>query len=269
MTAPQAKEGKINGLVSVLGREIVVMGLAESSTSQAVGMRELNLPILSEVFGRIPYGRAILAMCDPESQYSSLMVNIAAGHLKSGGDLLYLVSSKPVAEIRQQFNGLGVRVQEYEAKDNAVLFDAYSVQMGAKSSEKHQSTSSNLNDVSIGISESAPQWPAGTLVIGESFSNMAINQEDVFAKFSRKMVSVWRNQGTVLIVGLTADLHPPEFYQQMKLVSDGAFEVRLTEHGGQMINTIRARSMKGHASDTRRRQILFDDKMKASLRLLE
>ena len=72
-----------------------------------------------------------------------------------------------------------------------------------------------------------------------------------------------------MIVSVAVDLHPPEFYQQMKLLSDGVFEVRLVEQGGEMINTIRVRSMKGQASDTRRRQILFDSKMKASLQLLE
>jgi len=228
----------------------------------------LSLPILSDLFGQIPYGRVILAMYDPDSQYNSLMVNIAAGHLISGGDLLYMVSSKPVAEIRQQFDDIGLNVKEYEEKDNAVLFDVYCAQMGGKSSEKYRSLTLNLNEVSIGVSESAPLWPAGTLVIGESFSNLALNQEDVFAKFSRKMLSVWRNQRTVMIMGLAVDLHPPQFYQEMKLLSDGAFEVRLTEQDGEMINTIRARSMKGQGSDTRRRQILFDDKMNASLRLL-
>jgi KaiC/GvpD/RAD55 family RecA-like ATPase len=232
-------------------------------------MPELTLPILSEAFGEIPYGRVILAMYDPESQYGSLMVNIAAEHLKSGGDLLYLISSRPVGEIRKQFNALEVRVQDYEAKDSAVLFDVYSTQMGLKSSERYQSSASNLNEVSIAISEAAPQWPPGTLVIGESFSHMAFNQENVFTKFSRRLVGIWRNQGTVMIVGLSTDLHPPEFYQEMKLVSDGSFEVRLTELGGEMINTFRGRSMKGQSIDTRWRQILFDDRMKASLQLLE
>lgn len=245
------------------------VSLSIASSTDSVETKSLNLPILSDLLGRIPYGRVILAMYDPDSQYSSLMVNVAVGHLESGGDLLYLVSSKPVAEIRKQFSSVGLNVEEYEAKDKAVLFDAYSVQMGAKSSEKYRSMASNLNEVSIAVNEAVPQWPAGTLVIGESFSNMALNQEDVFAKFSRKMVSVWRNQGAVMIVGLAVDLHPPEFYQEMKLLSDGVFEVRLTEHEGEMINIIRARSMKGQASDTRRRQILFDDKMKASLRLLQ
>jgi len=232
-------------------------------------MSELNLRILSEIFGPIPYGRVLLSVYDPDSQYTSLMVNISAEHLKAGGDLLYLVSSRPVFEIRQQFNDLGVDVAEYEAKDNAVLFDAYSAQMGVKSSEKYQSTSSNLNELSIVISESAPQWPAGTLVMVESYSIMAFNQENIFAKFSRKVAGVWRAQGTVMIVGLAVDLHPPQFYQEMKLVSDGAFEVKLKEHRGEIINTIRASSMKGHNSDTKLRQILFDSKMKASLQLLE
>jgi len=61
-----------------------------------------------------------------------------------------------------------------------------------------------------------------------------------------------------MIVGLAVDLHPSQFYQEMKLVSVGAFEVKLREHGGKIINTIRGRSMKGQNSDTRWRQILFD-----------
>ena len=232
-------------------------------------MGELHLPVLSELVGAVPYGRVILGLYDPDSQYGSLMVNIAAGHLKSGGDLLYLISSKPVPEIRQQFNNLGVKVEEYEAKDNAVLFDAYSVLMGVKSSEKHKSEASNLNEVSIAISEAAPQWPAGTLVIGESFSHMAFNQETVFAKFSRKLVGVWRNQGTVMLAGFGVGLHPPEFYQEMKLVSDGVLELNLKEHRNEIINAIRARSMKGQNCDSRWRQILFDSNMRASLRLLD
>jgi len=232
-------------------------------------MTELRLPILVDSFGEIPYGRVIVAIYDPDSQYGSLLVNVAAEHLKSGGDLLYLVSSRPVSEIRNQFNALEVDVEEYEAKDSAVLFDVYSAQMGVKSPERYQSSALNLNEVSIAISKSAPQWPAGTLVIGESFSHMALNQENLFTKFSRRMVAIWRNQGTVMIAGLATGIHPPEFYQEMKLVSDGAFEVRLTERGGEMINTFRARSMKGQNIDTRWRQIFFDSRMKASLRPFE
>ena len=229
----------------------------------------VSMPLLSEMFGPISRGRVIVALVDPDSQFNPLFVNLSAEHLRSGGDLLYLASSRPPNEIRQQFSELGLDITEYEARDNAVLFDAYSTEMGIKSSEKYQTRSSNLNELSITISESALQWPAGTLVIVESYSNMALNQEKVFAKFLKRVVGRWRNQGAIMIVGLATDLHSPEFYQQMKLVSDGVLEIRLTEHGGEIINTIRAKSMKGQNSDTRWRQILFDSKMKASLRLLE
>jgi KaiC/GvpD/RAD55 family RecA-like ATPase len=197
------------------------------------------------------------------------MVNIAAEHLKAGGDLLFLASSRPVGEVRQEFSDLDVNVADFEAKDKAVLFDAYSAQMGVKSSEKYQSKSSNLNELSISIGQSAPQWPAGTLVIVESFSSMGVNEEKMFAKFSRRVAGVWRAQGTVMIVGLAVDVHTLQFYQEMKLASDGVFEVRLKEHGGEIVNAIRARSMKGHSADTKWRQILFDSRMKASLQLLE
>jgi KaiC/GvpD/RAD55 family RecA-like ATPase len=221
------------------------------------------------MFGPLSHGRVIVALYDPDSQYNPLFVNISAEHLRSGGDVLYLASSRPPKEIRQQFSELGLDIAEYEARDKAVLFDAYSAQMGLKSSEKYQTRSSNLNELSITISESALQWPAGTLVIVESYSEMALNQENVFAKFLKRVVGRWRNQGAIMIVGLATDLHSPEFYQRMKLVSDGVLEIRLTEHGGDIINAIRAKSMKGQNSDTRWRQILFDSKMKASLRLLE
>lgn len=162
-----------------------------------------------------------------------------------------------------------MNIAEFETEDKAVLFDAYSAQMGVKSPEKYQFRSSNLNELSISIGESAPQWPAGTLVIVESFSSMAVNQEKVFAKFSRKVAGVWRAQGTVMILGLAVDIHTAQFYQEMKLVSDGVFEVKLREHRGEIVNTLRARSMKGQNSDTRWRQILFDSRMKVSPRLLE
>jgi len=245
------------------------MSMSSSLRAKTGEMENLDLAILSEIFGRIPYGRVILALYDPDSQFNPLMVNIAAEQLRTGLDLLYLSSSRPTVEIRQQFNELGVNVAEYEAKDNAVLFDDYSAQMGVKSREKYHSITSNLNERSIAIGQSAPQWPPGTLVIVESFSSMAVNEENVFAKFSRKVAGVWRAQGTVMIIGLAVDIHSSQFYQEMKLLCDGVFEVRLVEHHGEMINTIRSRSMKGQRSDTRWRGILFDNKMSASLQLLK
>jgi KaiC/GvpD/RAD55 family RecA-like ATPase len=245
------------------------MSLSSSLRAKIVETGNLDLAVLSEIFGRIPYGRVILALYDPDSQFNSLMVNVAAEHLKTGRDLLYLASSRPTVEIRQQFNDLGVNIAEYEAKDNAVLFDDYSTQMGVKSPERYHSMTSNLNERSIVIGQSAPQWPPGTLVIVESFSSMAVNEENVFAKFSRRVAGVWRARGTVMIVGLAVDTHTLQFYQEMKLLCDGVFEVRLVEHHAEMINSIRSRSMKGQMSDTRWRRILFDNKMKASLQLLK
>jgi archaellum biogenesis ATPase FlaH len=245
------------------------MSLANSSRAETAETKKLDLPILCEIFGPIPYGRVILVLYDPDTQYSSLMINIAAGHLKTGGDLLYLSSSAPTVEIRQQFNDLGVNIAEYEARDTAVLFDVYSGLMGVKSSEKYQYTAANLNERSITIGQSAPQWPPGTLVFVESFSSLGGDQDKVFAKFSRKVMGVWRAQGAVIVLGLAVDIHTSEFYQEMKLASDGVFELKLKEHDGEVINTIRARIMKGRSSDTRWKQILFDSRMKATLRLLD
>lgn len=230
--------------------------------------RSAKVPILSELLGEVPFGRAILVLYDPDSQSTALFVNVSAEYLRTGGDVNYFASSEPVAELRHRFERLGLNIREYEAKDSAVLFDAYSAQAGAKTDERYQSESANLNELSIAMGQSAPQWPAGSLIVWESLSQLAFNQENVFAKFSRKAIGIWRSQGTIMLAGFATDLHPPSFYQEMKMISDAVVEIKLAEHQGEIINTIRVRSFKGQNADTRARRIVFDDKMKTTLELL-
>jgi KaiC/GvpD/RAD55 family RecA-like ATPase len=231
--------------------------------------RSAKVPILSELLGEVPFGRAILVLYDPDSQSTALFVNISSEYLRAGGDVNYFASSEPVAELRQRFERLGLNIREYEAKDSVVLFDAYSAQSGAKTDERYQSESANLNELSIAMGQSAPQWPAGSLIVWESLSQIAFNQENVFAKFSRKAIGIWRSQGTIMLSGFATDLHPQSFYQELKMISDAVVEIKLVEYESEIINTIRVRSFKGHNVDTRARRIVFDDKMKATLELLK
>jgi len=230
--------------------------------------RGAMLSILSELLGEVPYGRAILMLYDPDSQSTALFANISAEYLRAGGDVLYFSTSQPVSELRQRFDRLGLSIRDYEGKDSVVLFDTYSAQAGAKTAERYQAESANLNELSIAMQQSAPQWPAGTLVVWESLSYLAFDQENVFAKFSRKAIGIWRSQGAIMFAGFATDLHPPSFYQEMKMVSDAVVEMKLAEHDGEIINTIRVRSFKGQNPDTRLRRIVFDDKMKTTLELL-
>jgi KaiC/GvpD/RAD55 family RecA-like ATPase len=224
-----------------------------------------RIPVFSEILGDIPFGRVVLVLYDADAQATALFVNACAGYLRSGGDLLYFSDSQPVAELRQKFNRLDMDIADYEAKDSAVLFDSYSASTGAKSNEKYRTIASNLNELSILMAESAPKWPAGSLIVQESISYAAFGQENVFAKFSRKAISIWRPRGTIMFAGFTLDLHPPSFYQDMKLICDAVVEVKLQEYEGEIVNTIRARSFKGQNADTRLRRVVFDDKMAARL----
>jgi hypothetical protein len=72
-----------------------------------------------------------------------------------------------------------------------------------------------------------------------------------------------------MIAGLANGLHPPEFYQEMKLISDAVLEMKLVEHGDEIINTVRGRSMKGQNTDSRVRKVIFDENMKTTLQLLK
>jgi KaiC/GvpD/RAD55 family RecA-like ATPase len=67
-----------------------------------------------------------LVLYDPDSQSTALFANVSAEYLRAGGDVNYFASSEPIAELRHRFERLGLNIREYEAKDSAVLFDAYS-----------------------------------------------------------------------------------------------------------------------------------------------
>jgi len=228
----------------------------------------VKLPVLSEMLGEIPTGSLVAVFHDGDSQWDMLLANICAEHLKAGGNLIYETYCRPPNEVRQNFQRLAVNLAEYEAKDMAVLYDGYHVQIGKKSSEKYQAETTNLNELSIASSQSAPLWPAGTLDTSANYSVLALNQENVFSRFYRKMVADWKSQEHIMIHGFVTGVHSPDFYEQLKMVSDGVVEVRLVEYQGKMIDAIRTRSFRGQRADTQMRHISFDSRMKASLQIM-
>jgi KaiC/GvpD/RAD55 family RecA-like ATPase len=74
--------------------------------------RSAKISILSELMGEVPFGRAILVLYDPDSQSTALFVNISAEYLRAGGDVLHFATSEPVAELRQQFERLGLNIRD-------------------------------------------------------------------------------------------------------------------------------------------------------------
>lgn len=205
---------------------------------------------------------------DGDSQWDMLLANVCAEHLKAGGNLIYETHCRPPNEVRQNFQRLAVNLAEYEAKDMAVLYDGYHAQIGKKSSEKYHAETTNLNELSIASSQSAPLWPAGTLGTADNYSVLALSQENVFSRFYRKIVGQWKSQGVIMIQGFVTGVHPPDFYEQLKMISDGVIEVRLVEYQGKMIDVIRTRSFRGQQADTQMRRICFDSRMKASLEIM-
>ena len=75
----------------------------------------------------------------------------------------------------------------------------------------------------------------------------------------------WKAYGAILINGIASGVHPSNLYEELKLISDGVIEIKLAEHQGEIVNTVRARSMKGQNVDTHTRRIAFDSRMKVSL----
>jgi hypothetical protein len=78
--------------------------------------------------------------------------------------------------------------------------------------------------------------------------------------------NTWKAYGAILIRGITSGVHPSNLYEELKRINDGVVEIKLAEDQGEIVNTVRARSMKGENVDTRTRRIVFDDRMKVSFK---
>ncbi len=227
---------------------------------------KINVPILSELLGEVPVGRSILVLHDPDSQSNMFLLNILSEYLQADENALFATSTRSPSDVRHDLQRLGFDLAKYEVKDTALLFDAYTIQMGKKSAEKYHAETLNLNELSVAIAQSAPSWPPRTLNIFDSLSAIAVGQEGVFGRFYRKYMITWKAYGAILISGITSGVHPSNLYEELKLISDGVVEIKLAEDQGEIVNTVRARSMKGQNVDTRTRRIVFDDRMKVSLK---
>ena len=226
---------------------------------------KIKVPILSELLGEVPVGRSILVIHDPDSQSNMFLLNIFSEHLQADENAVFATSTRAPPDVRQDLLRLGIDLAKYEVKDTALLFDAYTIQMGKKSPEKYHAETLNLNELSVAIAQGAPSWPPRTLNIFDSLSTIAVGQEGVFGRFYRKYMITWKAYGAILINGITSGVHPSNLYEELKLISDGVIEIKLAEHQGEIVNTVRARSMKGQNVDTHTRRIAFDSGMKVSL----
>jgi KaiC/GvpD/RAD55 family RecA-like ATPase len=215
-------------------------------------------------------GKLILFLFDSDSHWPTLLVNIVAELLQKGTDVLYVVTSRRLNDIRDDLKRRGVDPTRYEEGEHLVLSDGYTLKTGRPSLEKYSLPSLNVADLSIISSKALDEWPMGSVRIFENVSEIAeASDEKSFLKFYRTWTSRLVTNGRFVLDGFVRGIHSDSLYNSVMTNADGVFELRTEEFDGKLESVLRARSYKGGPVDTAKYVLRMDDSLRVTLEPVE
>ena len=110
-------------------------------------------------------------------------------------------------------------------------------------------------------------WPAGSMIIVESFSGMLrFNEEKPFVEWMESRVNPEeRRRKSITLQGFVRGIHSDWLYKRMESASDGVIDIRVMERGDETKSLLRVRSLKGQPHDSRWHEIEIKSNGEASL----
>ena len=221
-------------------------------SAESHSAHRIELPVVEEILHHpIGSGQVLVFMFDADSQWLMLALNMVAGMLRRGTEVLYIATSKPLPDIRDNFRKLGLDTSSFEADERLVLSDAFTFKTGHESTERYRFPSLNVADISLISSKSLDQWAPGTVRLFENVSEVVeASDEKSFLKFYRTWISRFVSRGRIVIDGFVRGVHSDMLYTSVMTSADGVFELRTEELDGKMENTLRVRAFKGTPVDT-------------------
>jgi KaiC/GvpD/RAD55 family RecA-like ATPase len=225
------------------------------------------MPVIGQLLRRpIKAGKLLLILFDSDSVWPVLILNIIAGLLRRGTDVLYVVTSRKLADVRDDFRMHGLDTSQYEGDEHLVLSDAFTLKTGHPSSEKYALPSLNVADLSIISSKSLDQWQPGSVRLFENVSEIVeASEEKSFLKFYRTWTSRLVSSGRIVVDGFVRGVHSESLYNSVMTSADGVFELRTEELDGKLESVLRARSFKGGPVDTSKYVVRVNENLTVNL----
>ena len=235
--------------------------------SDSKSILKVEFPIIGEMLNHpVQAGQVLLFLFDADSQWPALVLNMVAGLLQRGTEVLYISTSKPLPEIRSNFRRLGFDASSFETDERLVLSDAFTYKTGHESTEKYHFPSLKIADISLISSKSLDLWTPGTVRLFENVSEIVeASDEKSFIKFYRTWISRFVVKGRIVVDGFVRGIHSDSLYTSVMTSADGVFELRTEEIDGRMENTLRVRAFKGHPVDTSKHTIRVSEDLIVSL----
>ena len=240
-------------------------------TTEPEGTAQVELPVVGQLLHRpVKAGQVLVFIFDADSQWLMLVLNMVAGMLRKGTEVLYISTSRQLSEIRDNFRRRGLDTSPFETDERLVLSDAFTFKTGRQSTEKYHFPSLNIADISLISSKSLDQWAPGTVRLFENVSEVVeASDEKSFLKFYRSWISRFVTKGRIVIDGFVRGVHSDALYTSVMTSADGVFELRTEEIEGQMKNTLRVRAFKGAPVDTSKYILRVAEDLSVSLEAIK
>lgn len=208
-----------------------------------------RIPLIEDLTkGPISPGSALLVEFDAASQWYAGSVAIAAGWLRTGGRVLYGVTSQSPSKFRLKLSRQGLNTEELERNDRLRIFDWYSATLGRKSEEKFPVDSLKVADLSIWWSKARLSGPPETENLGivDDLSILdRFNDEKNWVEFVlTRIVPTTQMRKETGIRGVMNGVCKDSVYRRLEGGHDGIIDVRLDESGESPANLVRVRVMR-------------------------
>jgi len=232
---------------------------------------QVELPVVGQLLNRpVKAGQVLVFIFDADSQWLTLVLNMVAGMLRNGTEVLYISTSKQLSDVRDNFRRHGLDTSPFESDERLVLSDAYTFKTGRQSTEKYHFPSLNIADISLISSKSLDLWSPGTVRLFENVSEVVeASDEKSFLKFYRTWISRFVTRGRIVIDGFVRGIHSDALYTSVMTSADGVFELRTEEIEGEMQNTLRVRAFKGASVDTSKHILRVAENLSISLEAIK
>lgn len=229
------------------------------------------MPVIGQLLNRpVKAGQVLVFLFDADSQWLTLVLNMVAGMLRKGTEVLYISTSKQLSDVRDNFRRYGVDTSSFESDERLVLSDAYTFKTGRHSTEKYHFPSLNIADISLISSQSLDLWSPGTVRLFENVSEVVeASDEKSFLKFYRTWISRFVTRGRIVIDGFVRGVHSDALYTSVMTSADGVLELRTEEIEGEMQNTLRVRAFKGASVDTSKHILRVAENLSVSLEAIK
>jgi len=252
----------------------------------------VNIPLLAPLIpSGIRPGTMLLVEFDPESEWFSVATTIAAHFYGAKHHVGYLAMGRPPEDVKRDLTALAVNVVDAEKAGLLAVEDWYSASLSGGRVERpgqsrvFEPTETGLRVLSLKVadlsvdwlksSKSSPHpvydivdfWPAGSLIIVESFSSiLRFNEEKSFVEWVERRVNpAERKRQSITIQGFVRGIHSDQLYKLMENTADGVIDIRVQERGEETKNVLRVRSLKGRPHDTKWHEILIKSNGEATL----